>query len=133
MFALSTRILASSASAAGWNRSAYRGINTILTSSSSTGARLYSSLPPKSAPATAPNVSSTPSTEEALAQNAQTSADELEPISADVRAQLNALAKENETDTNAESRPTVEEVKHEHQPIDTAKAAPDLARKTGQA
>ncbi|KAE8227034.1 hypothetical protein CF319_g433 [Tilletia indica] len=127
MFSLSSRVFASAAVTA--PRAASRSIAFTRTYASS------SSLPPKSAPASSPNVSSTPSTEEALAQNSTTSASELEPISAETKAQLNSNASQDgkEDDLMAESRPTVEDVKKEHTPIDTVKAAPNLAKKTGQA
>ncbi|KAE8231019.1 hypothetical protein CF326_g3972 [Tilletia indica] len=126
MFSLSSRAFASAAATA--PRAASRSIAFTRTYASS-------SLPPKSAPASSPNVSSTPSTEEALAQNSTTSASELEPISAETKAQLNSNASKDgkEDDLMAESRPTVEDVKKEHTPIDTVKAAPNLAKKTGQA
>ncbi|KAK0559564.1 hypothetical protein OC844_004321 [Tilletia horrida] len=96
-------------------------------------------IPGKSAvPASAPaGVSSTPTPAEALEQHSQTSADELEPIADQTRAhmsqQAKAAASQGRSEEVAESRPTVEEAKAEHAPIDIRKAAPNLARKTGQA
>ncbi|KAK0553508.1 hypothetical protein OC846_000864 [Tilletia horrida] len=98
--------------------------------------RSYATNPSgKSVPASSPQtagVASSPTPEEALKQQSQTSADELEPIPSHLKARL-AKTNSTEKDVVASSRPRVEDVAVKRELPDTATAAPGLAKRAGKA